>query len=153
MTPTAAVTDPNLMPPGGIPGGGEERLAPEILQRLRQRYGNVQDPNMPPGAIPMSRIAPVATPPAESAPVGTPGVGAAGPTEIATATLLFRAVSLTHAAPSANTDIAYALLDELKASPLFEPNGTQFFTEIIPDEASGTFTFGVTLALKQPLKF
>ena len=76
----------------------------------------------------------------------------AGATEISAVALHFRAVSLTQVAPSANTDIAYALLDELKASPLFEPSGVQFSTEIIPDEATRTFTFGVTATLKKPLK-
>jgi hypothetical protein len=82
-----------------------------------------------------------------------PGVGEINPNEIATVSLMFRAVSLTQVSPSANTDLAYALLEELKQdSRLFEPKGTQFSTEILPDEATGTFTFGVTLALKQPLK-
>ena len=76
----------------------------------------------------------------------------AGATEISAVTLLFRAVSLTQVAASANTDIAYALLEQLKASPFFEPNGTQFSTEIITDEASRTFTFGVTATLRKPLK-
>ena len=79
------------------------------------------------------------------------GTGTA-PNEIASVTLMFRAISLTYIAPSANTDIAYALLDELKTSPLFDPNTTQFSTEIIPDDTTGTFTFGISATLKQPLK-
>ena len=66
-------------------------------------------------------------------------------------TLVCRAVSLSGVDPSANTTIAYALEDELKASPYFDPKATQLSGQITADDASGTFTFGVTVALKNPL--
>ena len=153
----AAITDPSLSPPGGIPMDGEERLSPEASQILRERYGSVQDAavlNAVPGAAePAAVMDPNAVPGAvpgalPGAPPGAPPAAAPA----AAASLLFRAVSLTHVSPSANPDIAYALLDELKKSSLlFDPAGTQFSTLIMPDEATGTFTFGVTLALKRPL--
>jgi type IV pilus assembly protein PilM len=66
-------------------------------------------------------------------------------------TLVCRAVSLSDVDPSANTTIAYALEDELKASPYFDPATTQLSGQITADDASGTFSFGVTVALKNPL--
>ena len=67
-------------------------------------------------------------------------------------TLICRAVSLSNVDPSANTGIAYALQRELQASPYFDPKATQLSGEISVDEASGTFTFGISAVLKKPLK-
>ncbi|MEK7706512.1 MAG: type IV pilus assembly protein PilM [Verrucomicrobiota bacterium] len=128
----AAATDPNQLETGRGPTGGDATTpAPP--------HG---------GGVPMFGTAPAAAPEMKT----VPGIRTTNPNEIATISLLFRAVSLTRVAPSANTDIAYLLLDELKASLWFEAKGTQFSTEILPDETTGTFTFGVTLALKQPFK-
>jgi type IV pilus assembly protein PilM len=66
-------------------------------------------------------------------------------------TLVCRAVSLSSVDPSANSDIAYALQNELQASPYFDPKTTQLSGEIKADDASGTFTFGISVALKKPL--
>jgi type IV pilus assembly protein PilM len=66
-------------------------------------------------------------------------------------TLVCRAVSLSSVDPSANSDIAYALQNELQASPYFDPKATQLSGEIKADDASGTFTFGISVALKNPL--
>ncbi len=132
-------TDPNLAPPGGAPTPGqppqEEAMTPEYRRMVEARLAGTAPP---PGQETFSGQA-----------MG--GTGTA-PNEIASVTLMFRAISLTYIAPSANTDIAYALLDELKTSPLFDPNTTQFSTEIIPDDTTGTFTFGISATLKQPLK-
>jgi hypothetical protein len=54
--------------------------------------------------------------------------------------------------PSANSDIAYAVESALKADPLFDKDGTQLSGTIDPVDATGTFTFGVNLKLKHPLK-
>ena len=67
-------------------------------------------------------------------------------------TLICRAVSLSNVDPSANTGIAYTLQKELQASPYFDPKATQLSGEISVDEASGTFTFGISAVLKKPLK-
>ena len=69
-----------------------------------------------------------------------------------TITLLCRAVSLTSASASANTDIAFAMLTALKADPLFVADQTQFNGNISGDDPSGTFTFAVNVKLKRPLK-
>ncbi|HVU07099.1 MAG TPA: type IV pilus assembly protein PilM [Verrucomicrobiae bacterium] len=68
-----------------------------------------------------------------------------------TITVICRAVSLSNVDPSANTEIAYAVENALKSSPLFDPKGTQLSGQITPDDASGTFTFGISVALKNPL--
>jgi hypothetical protein len=52
---------------------------------------------------------------------------------------------------SADPDLAYAFLDELKASPIVDPKTTQLGTTIPAEEF--TFTFAVRIALKNPLKF
>jgi type IV pilus assembly protein PilM len=65
--------------------------------------------------------------------------------------LVCRAVSLSSVDPSANSDIAYALQSELQASPYFNPKATQLSGEISADDASGTFTFRISVALKTPL--
>jgi hypothetical protein len=67
--------------------------------------------------------------------------------------IICRAVSLSSVDPSANTTIAYALEDELRASPYFDPKATQLSGQITADDASGTFTFGVLVSLKNSLNF
>ena len=76
------------------------------------------------------------------------------PNEITAINLTCRAVSLSAVSPSANKDIAYAVQGELKASPLFVPEQTDFLGggNISADEPPGTFTFGMTAKLKRPLK-
>jgi len=66
-------------------------------------------------------------------------------------TLVCRAVSLSSIDPAANSDIAYTLENELQASPYFDPKATQLVGQINPEDASGTFTFGITAVLKNPL--
>jgi type IV pilus assembly protein PilM len=68
-------------------------------------------------------------------------------------TVVCRAVSLSSVDPSANTTIAYALEDELRNSSYFDPKATQLSGQITADDASGTFTFGVIITLKNPLNF
>jgi type IV pilus assembly protein PilM len=82
---------------------------------------------------------------------------AANSNQVAMVTLVCRGVSLTQAlasgnAASANTDIAFALESALKESPLFDAKETQLTQKVTEDEATGTFTFGLTLKLKRPLK-
>ncbi len=92
-----------------------------------------------------------ANPYAEAAPSPAPS---AEPNQgqIDTITLVCRAVNLSGVDPSANNDIAYAVENELKASPWFEPKATQLSGQITTDDMNGTFTFGVTVTLKNPLK-
>jgi type IV pilus assembly protein PilM len=67
--------------------------------------------------------------------------------------LVCRAVNLTSVDPSANSEIAYAVENEIKASPLVDPKATQLTGQITPDDSNGTFTFTVNVAPLKPLKF
>ena len=54
---------------------------------------------------------------------------------------------------SANNNLAYAVQAELQASPLFDPKETKLSGDIENvDEKADTFSFGVTLKLKRPMK-
>jgi len=62
-------------------------------------------------------------------------------------------VDLKNVVSDANTTIIYALQNELRASTnYFDAEKTEVVGTIVPDEATGTFTFDVTIALKHPLK-
>jgi Type IV pilus assembly protein PilM len=67
--------------------------------------------------------------------------------------LICRAVNLSSIDPSANSEIAYAVESELKgATNYFDPKTTQLTGQITPDDVDGTFTFGITVTLLNPLK-
>jgi type IV pilus assembly protein PilM len=66
-------------------------------------------------------------------------------------TLVCRAVSLTSIDSSANSEIAFAVKHELEECPAFDPKATQFIGQISPDDPNGTFTFGITVTLLNPL--
>jgi flagellar biosynthesis regulator FlaF len=68
-----------------------------------------------------------------------------------TVTLICRAVNLSSVDSAANTDIAYAVLKAFQEDPLFDPKMTQLRGDITPDDANGTFTFGITVGLQNPL--
>jgi hypothetical protein len=71
--------------------------------------------------------------------------------QIKNITLVCRAVSLAKVDPAANSAIAYTVENELQASPYFDPKATQLTGAISAEDASGTFTFGITAVLKNPL--
>jgi type IV pilus assembly protein PilM len=54
---------------------------------------------------------------------------------------------------TANAELMYAVVDELKASPLIDPKSTQSGTKIVSDDSRYTFTFAIQLALKNSPKF
>jgi hypothetical protein len=68
-------------------------------------------------------------------------------------TMVFRAVNLTSLDPSANSEIAYAVESEIKNSPMVDPKATQLTGQIVPDDATGTFTFTVSVTPLNPLNF
>jgi type IV pilus assembly protein PilM len=68
-------------------------------------------------------------------------------------TLVCRAVNLTAIDPSANSETAYAVENEMKNSPLVNPKTTQLNGEMTPDDANGTFTFTVNVTPLNPLNF
>jgi hypothetical protein len=68
-------------------------------------------------------------------------------------TLVCRAVNLTAIDPSANSEIAYAVENEMKNSPLVNAQVTQLNGEMTPDDVNGTFTFTVNVTPLNPLNF
>jgi hypothetical protein len=103
-----------------------------------------------------------AAPAAPASPYPTPGVNsgsqpAAGgtPDQTNTITLVCRAVDLSNLGTefsSADNEIVYAVERELKAAPVFDPKTVQPSAQISPVDASGTFTFIITVAPQNPLK-
>ncbi len=77
---------------------------------------------------------------------------AVGTNEVASIDITFRAVSLKAIRADANKQIVYAVLGEIQNSPLFDREYTGVKSNISEDEAPGTFTFGITVGLKKPLK-
>ncbi|HLH55123.1 MAG TPA: type IV pilus assembly protein PilM [Verrucomicrobiae bacterium] len=76
-----------------------------------------------------------------------------GPNEVASITITFRAVSLSSISPEANKEIVYSMLNEIKSSPLFDPDWTDPDGKGLgAEEPPGTFTFGITVGLKRPFK-
>lgn len=75
--------------------------------------------------------------------------------EVSTVTLVCRAVSCQDVDASANTQIAFAFLNELRNSPLTDTNSaaTDFQGNLGPEEPDGTFTFTINWKLRNPLKF
>jgi type IV pilus assembly protein PilM len=129
--------------PSAVPGA--DAAAREAFAR---RYGLDARSGMPAPPQPAAEALP-ATP-------GSRRKSKTGDTnEIATLTLTFRAVSLKDTSGQADADkgIAYAVLQELQNSPLFDPDPAETRTdsEVTYDE-TGTFTFRIIARLKYPLK-
>ena len=70
--------------------------------------------------------------------------------ETETVAIICRAVDVAN--NEARQAIPFALEAELKASPMFNPTNTVLSPEVTPDASGTTFTFGVTLGLKRPMK-
>jgi hypothetical protein len=87
-------------------------------------------------------------------PAADAGAAPAAPSPgVSTVFVVFRAVKGPN--DSLNSELMYALLDALKASPAVDPKLTQQGDKVISDDPSSpyTFTFAVKVALKTPLKF
>ncbi|HTR40978.1 MAG TPA: type IV pilus assembly protein PilM [Pseudomonadales bacterium] len=85
---------------------------------------------------------------------GGGGNGTFGTTQTTnTISLICRAVSMQNLDPSANSDIAYAVQNELQACKSFDPKTTTLQGNISPDDADGTFTFGINVTLANPPQF
>jgi hypothetical protein len=95
----------------------------------------------------MAAPAPAGSRLAQVAPAST------GTNEVAAIKLVCRAVNMMKAAPSANSDLAFTFARELQKSPLFDPEGTQLSGTLEQvQEKDVTFSFGVNLRLKRPIK-
>src|ERR1039458_2390650 len=89
-----------------------------------------------------------------AAPAAAPAAGAAPVTDQTTNALILvcRAVDLSAVDPSANNEIDYAVERELKAAPLFDPKTVRPPAQISPVDATGTFTFIISVAPTNALK-
>ncbi len=72
--------------------------------------------------------------------------------EVAEISLVLRAVNLAALSQVNNLQITAAVEQELKASPLFDPETTKLGKQPTPEEGAPTFTFELTLGLKTPIK-
>ncbi len=77
---------------------------------------------------------------------------AASTNEISTVKLTIRAVNLSKSKTGANSELAYELQREMKASALFDPAETQFSGTLSEVEGETTFSFPMTIKLKRPMK-
>jgi type IV pilus assembly protein PilM len=88
--------------------------------------------------------------PAPGAEAGVTPAGPAPGSGISTIIMVCRARKGPDA--SANSELMYTFLDNLKASPLIDPKETQVGGKMGDDDSPYTFTFAVKVALKNPLK-
>ena len=72
---------------------------------------------------------------------------------ISTVLTVIRAVNIKEQAgdPAANENIAYGLLEAIRASPMVDPKGTDLAGAVNEDKDSGTVSFPLNIKLKSPL--
>ena len=98
------------------------------------------------------------TPAPEAAPADQGGGGVpiakkkSNPNEIDTLDVTFKAVTLASVSASANSELGYAVLNELRNDPMFVREETDFVGGLTADEPPGVFTFRMTVKLRKPLK-
>ncbi len=98
------------------------------------------------------------TPAPEAAPADQGGGGVpivkkkGNPNEIDTLDVTFKAVTLASVSASANSELGYAVLNELRNDPMFVREETDFVGGLTADEPPGVFTFRMTVKLRKPLK-
>jgi hypothetical protein len=140
-------------PAPGMPSmSGADAAAQEVFRR---RYG-LEGRGPAPAPQPQAAEPAAVAAPDGAAPGGAKGAAANDTNQVATLTITFRAVSLKNATGQADADkgVAYAVLQELQSSPLFEsdPQQTHTSSDVTNDEQTGTFTFSIVARLKHPLK-
>lgn len=152
--PTVAAFDPNTgyapttapepynNPYSVTPGVAERN---RLLAMDRERMGLPAPPVYTEPADPNAAGDPNSNPLPDLAPVTT--------NQISVVKIVCRAVDLSSLVSDANTTIIYTLENELKASPMLDPQTTQIVGAITPEEATRTFTVTFLLALKNPLSF
>jgi len=72
--------------------------------------------------------------------------------EIDTIDVTFKAVTLASVSASANSELGYAVLNELRNDPMFVREETDFVGGLTADEPPGVFTFRMTVKLRKALK-
>jgi hypothetical protein len=133
--------------PGATDGGGAPAASPSPSrfdnEAFRRRYG-------------LDGLK--STPAPEAAPADQGGGGVpvpkkkGNPNEIDTLDVTFKAVTLASVSASANSELGYAVLNELRNDPMFVREETDFIGGLTADEAPGVFTFRMTVKLRKPLK-
>jgi type IV pilus assembly protein PilM len=126
-----------------LAGGGEEETQNTGMSRflsdpvLAKRYGLMMKPA-------------AAAEPADTAAADKKSAKAANTNELSSIKVTFRAVNLNEAA---NNQLIYALEKAIKASPMFDREGTQLSGSLEKAEANAvTFSFPLSLKLKRPIK-
>jgi hypothetical protein len=140
---------------GPVLRGADKQLLDQLAQMKamlaqQQAMLNAQQQQQMNSALGAAGVAPAAAPSAAdvaaaNAPPDT--------NSVSTITLSFRGVNMLNSTSmaSANGDIAYAVESAVKSSPLFDQLGSQL-TGTIEATDTNTFTFGMTIKLKRPLK-
>jgi type IV pilus assembly protein PilM len=130
---------------GGAPGAAAAPAArfnsPEMDEIYRRRYG-LRGGGGP--VTPAPETAPAADPNATSQDISS------NSNQVAIVKLQCRGVNVNNVNPGANNQVAYTLDSELKASQLFE--SVKLDPQIVDDATTETFTFGINVTLKRPLK-
>ena len=128
----------------GAPSAAAAPMPPGMMN-----HGGSAGRNRPPGVL----LEPGMSSPGSEG--GAPPVQAPPPPTNSPVTFICRAVDLTKTSgdPSANSQIAYAVENEIKKSPLVDTKATALAGQITLDEPSGTFTFTVTVMPRNPLNF
>jgi len=107
-------------------------------------------PGMP-GEMPNQRPPGMDAPPGMPPPGGDPNQSSAANTN-SVITLVCRAVRLV-GVDAPDSEIAYAVENEIKSSPFVDPKSTSLVGNIVPDEATGTFSFTLNVMPLNPLNF
>jgi type IV pilus assembly protein PilM len=132
------------VPPGAMPGAAPNM--PPGYNPALAAYGNAANPELGgPGGMPMPN--PHAMDPGMVDPNAPPQTATTN-----FVTLVCRAVNLSELDPSANSEMAYAVENELKNSGLVDPKQTQLTGQITTDDTTGTFTFMVNVVPVSPVK-
>lgn len=131
----------------------EAEAAPRSTMSLElmKRYGLLQQQSVGGGAYadalggaggePADPSAPAA---AKSRPKST--------NEVSEVSLVCRAINRNRLSPTNHLHLATVLEQELRASPMFTPDGTQLGRLNTPDDNAPTYSFEVTVNLKNPVK-
>jgi len=101
--------------------------------------------------MPQTADAPPPPQPTEAVPGAASTALPSNSNQVAVIKISCRAVDRNSVNPGANSQTAYTLDNELKQSPLF--SDVRLDAQITDDPTTGTFTFGINLVLKKPLKF
>jgi len=126
---------------GGL-AGGPAGMAP--IPGMGQPLGMAAPPGAP-GEMP-----PGANPPPPGGDPNQPGTAAGNASNVIT--LVCRAVRLV-GVDAPDSEIAYAVENEIKNSPFVDPKATSLVGNIVPDEATGTFSFTLNVMPLKPLNF